>query len=773
MEGRTEIDVFRNVAHSTDPVARQRAIKKIGKMLSKQQDATLLTYLKYWKPLWMAFWHSDKRAVQQEVAVNLCKLRRDIPSDLQCDWMSAFFIMMQSEFHNLDRIRMDKYLLWIRIFVAEIVQWLIEDNFSEERLDRLVFLLATAGPFRGMLKSNPFPKFDLIDALPRKFVPSAGGYIGLTVHFLKVLREEISFALTPPEFPPNFEPSEEDIEALAQETERLTALRAPVLDALLPIVAHIAGECEFEPVVEEAGHFIDNLITEFHEEAPLNEICSLCFTLGANADTLEFNRKVAYDLVGQCESLGGKVDQETLKAVQAALKLPTPAGHKKARMELEKETGVTMNRRERAAAFREAREKALHGETNDDEAPMLVDADGENGGEEFSEEQKRAMKALMEKFGSAGGDVEDDEDEEDDDDDDDLGSDFDSDLLDDEDGVEDDSMEDDDDDEDDDEEEEEEEEDVQAAVVAAAPPSKRAAKVVRNSIEVTKNRMEAAKILEAEAKAKGKESAAAAAAEAVAPPSPSTPSKKNKDESSTKASPSVAAERTAASPSQKTLPAVISKETPSKRKAAEADAPVSPAAAPSPVESKKNKKTAPEPVLEKKPVEGVVCATTADKGEIQITPTGTRVSSKKLSLKTNFSIMKFSNKKPASTCRRSGAVVAPPLKCDMTGSIRPAYRQPTPLSTNDNEKFEVDKNSKSMVDLVKASLEQKKLEAELMEKRAQQAARLRELSHLLDKKANNHVGGSKSASSAKGSSPNSIKEAKKQKMLAKIPADDE
>jgi hypothetical protein len=51
------------------------------------------------------FWHSDKRPVQTELAVNLSKLVRDVPREKQTEWIGAFYSIMLMYWDRLDRAR--------------------------------------------------------------------------------------------------------------------------------------------------------------------------------------------------------------------------------------------------------------------------------------------------------------------------------------------------------------------------------------------------------------------------------------------------------------------------------------------------------------------------------------------------------------------------------------------------------------------------------------------------------------------------------------------
>lgn len=656
--------------------------------------------------------------------------------------------MMQSQFQNLDRIRLDKYLLFIRIFTAEICEWLNELEWSDESIEQLVFILTSAGPFRGMFRQSLHANYNLMDSLPRKFIPSAGCYLGLTCHFLKVFKEELIFRLSDPEVPPGVELSEEDKAALEFETNRLTQLRSPVLDNILPFIMQLAAECEYEAVAIEASNFIHGLLEAFKTACALNELCTMAFSVGADPKTDGQNRSKLYELVSFIESLGGHVDSDIVKQVQAALSLnPNPdLGAKKSRMSVELETGVKMNRRERA---RQAREARMNGEVvdSDDEAPLLVDA----ADDVDQNDTASAMKALLKKFGAGPADEaihSDEEDEDDEEDDEEADWDDLDDLDEDDDEEEEDSEVDDDSDADTESEAHVTEEDNSAEIPIPVASSKRVLRASRNSIEVNKNRLQQAQQLEADEKKKKFDQIAASAAAQL--------EKKSNEEKLTDQGMAKKRKSSLLNPSEKN----------------NNDIPTSTVDAVNNTNKGQQKK---------KNIEMEVDSTSASSSSSSlssvtvdtnlITPTGKRFTEKKLTMKGHFSVMKFSHKKPASSCRRSSAVVAPPL-VDVTGKVKPAYRAPTPLSTSEG-KIGMDDFTKSQVDIVRASVEQKRREIELMNKKQMQIMRLAEINKQLNAKAKNHSGNCSSNNTKNKNHQELMKDKRKQKILAKFADDDE
>ena len=65
------------------------------------------------------FYHSDRPLTQQALARALSfSLVPSLPRESRLRFLRAFWITIGTEFHNLDRLRLDKYLFLIRCYVG-------------------------------------------------------------------------------------------------------------------------------------------------------------------------------------------------------------------------------------------------------------------------------------------------------------------------------------------------------------------------------------------------------------------------------------------------------------------------------------------------------------------------------------------------------------------------------------------------------------------------------------------------------------------------------
>jgi len=108
----------KRLAH-TEKVVRDRGFKTLQTWLEKHPELDRTDYLKLWKGLYFGMWMSDKRHVQQELAVHMALLINIIPTKKQFVWLDAFWEIIQEGWEKLDKWRMNKYLLLVRIVMAE------------------------------------------------------------------------------------------------------------------------------------------------------------------------------------------------------------------------------------------------------------------------------------------------------------------------------------------------------------------------------------------------------------------------------------------------------------------------------------------------------------------------------------------------------------------------------------------------------------------------------------------------------------------------------
>lgn len=131
-----EINFGKRLAH-TDKKVRDHAFEEVNKWLLRNPDLTRLEMLKMWKGLYFAYWMSDKRPVQQELAVGIALLINRIPEKRTVLWMEAFWQTMKVHWEKVDKHRVDKFMLLLRINLAEMFQVLRVKAWSTTSVEEL------------------------------------------------------------------------------------------------------------------------------------------------------------------------------------------------------------------------------------------------------------------------------------------------------------------------------------------------------------------------------------------------------------------------------------------------------------------------------------------------------------------------------------------------------------------------------------------------------------------------------------------------------------
>lgn len=249
------INFGKRLAH-TDKSVRDRGFKTLKKWLAKNPNLERLEFMKLWKGLYFGVWMADKRPVQQELAVNIAVLLNDVPRSKQGMWIDTFWDTMQASWEKLDVHRISKYLLFIRIVIAEVFK-----------------VMRVAGwPFEEMCSlGNTFTRATPMHAKEGPNAPS----VGLILQFTRILWDELR---------PQLERASTPTKAIMSLLEPFCILsEASAIDAL---VRHI-----HEHVFRRAPHeLLSSLVPRILEGA-------------ARPDVSQKNRQALYDTADVLERL--------------------------------------------------------------------------------------------------------------------------------------------------------------------------------------------------------------------------------------------------------------------------------------------------------------------------------------------------------------------------------------------------------------------------------------------------------------------------------------
>jgi len=135
----------KRLAH-TDKVVRDHGFKTLKKWLQSHRDLDRLDFMKLWKGLYFGMWMADKRPVQQELAVNVALLLNDVPREKRNLWIDTFWETMRDAWEKLDVHRINKYMLFLRIVLAESFKDLRVGGWEIEEVKSRAEILAQSVP---------------------------------------------------------------------------------------------------------------------------------------------------------------------------------------------------------------------------------------------------------------------------------------------------------------------------------------------------------------------------------------------------------------------------------------------------------------------------------------------------------------------------------------------------------------------------------------------------------------------------------------------------
>mmetsp|Transcript_41938 Transcript_41938/g.115675 ORF Transcript_41938/g.115675 Transcript_41938/m.115675 type:complete len:448 (+) Transcript_41938:113-1456(+) len=255
-EQHLSVNFGKRLAH-TDKKVRDKGIKVLKTWLQKHPDLERLEYMKLWRGLYFCMWMSDKRPVQQELAVNVALLVNDVPEAKRDMWIDTFWETMQTAWEKLDVHRINKYLLFTRIVIAEAFKALRIAGWPAERLQAMGETFARSMPGAGMKSTQ---------------VPS----LGFILQFLRIFWAELL-------------PELGDPEDACQER-------------LMPLLEPFCAACEASP--------IRTLVARIHEhilrQAPrgvLKPLVGRLLTGATRADILKSHRALLYETVETLEKV--------------------------------------------------------------------------------------------------------------------------------------------------------------------------------------------------------------------------------------------------------------------------------------------------------------------------------------------------------------------------------------------------------------------------------------------------------------------------------------
>lgn len=96
---------------------------------------------KLWKGLFYCMWHADKAPAQTQLIDRLSSLVPSLHLPLAIHYFSVFLVTMRREWSGIDALRLDKFYLLIRRFVASFFALMRNNSWDLELVKRLMVVL--------------------------------------------------------------------------------------------------------------------------------------------------------------------------------------------------------------------------------------------------------------------------------------------------------------------------------------------------------------------------------------------------------------------------------------------------------------------------------------------------------------------------------------------------------------------------------------------------------------------------------------------------------
>ncbi|KAF6385436.1 ribosomal RNA processing 1 [Rhinolophus ferrumequinum] len=230
-----EIQLAQRLA-GNEQVTRDRAVRKLRKYIvaRTQQAAGGFTHdelLKVWKGLFYCMWMQDKPLLQEELGRTISQLIHAFQTaEAQHLFLQTFWQTMNREWTGIDRLRLDKFYMLMRMVLNESLKALKTQGWEERHMEQLLVLLTT----------------EILH-------PDSQAPNGVKSHFIEIFLEELA----------KVGADELTADQNLKFIEPFCRIAAQTKDSL---VLHNITRSIFETIVEQAPFAIEDLMNEMGAE---------------------------------------------------------------------------------------------------------------------------------------------------------------------------------------------------------------------------------------------------------------------------------------------------------------------------------------------------------------------------------------------------------------------------------------------------------------------------------------------------------------------------
>ncbi|XP_038197932.1 ribosomal RNA processing protein 1 homolog A [Arvicola amphibius] len=235
-----EIQLAQRLA-GNEQVTRDRALRKLRNYIVNRSQRptgcfTPEEMLKIWKGLFYCLWMQDKLLQQEELGRTISQLVHAFQTtESQHLFMRAFWQTMIREWVGIDRLRLDKFYLLMRLVLRESLTTVKTRGWEERQIEQLLELLTT----------------EVLN--PDRQAPN-----GVKSHFLEIFLEELTTVGA----------AELTADQNLQFIDPFCQIAAHTKDSL---VLHKITRCILEAIVEQAPLAIEDLMNELDTQSGEDE----------------------------------------------------------------------------------------------------------------------------------------------------------------------------------------------------------------------------------------------------------------------------------------------------------------------------------------------------------------------------------------------------------------------------------------------------------------------------------------------------------------------
>ena len=129
------------MAHS-DLSIRTANLRRLSSFLHRRTPITPTDLQKIYKGLFYLFWLADKPLPQQAMAERLAAMQDGMRQVRWLDVVRGFWVMIRREWTGIDRLRLDKYMTWVRCMLAHSLRYLGKRHWDEALVQQWMDVMA-------------------------------------------------------------------------------------------------------------------------------------------------------------------------------------------------------------------------------------------------------------------------------------------------------------------------------------------------------------------------------------------------------------------------------------------------------------------------------------------------------------------------------------------------------------------------------------------------------------------------------------------------------